>query len=183
MEADENPPPQKQGARKGKWHIVSLRPRYMAAISKPKMRAVERKIARESVAQAKLRTVAAIRKERAKSNAVLLDADEKIEAYVAWAIEYTLGWAMGLESASPTRLFADSNAIAAFFLGSRKEREQPKLDPVKEAIDRVRAAGLWRRHDPGRRRQGPLKGIGDGKTNRKAGRKAQETAHIRATWV
>jgi hypothetical protein len=29
-------------------------------------------------------------------------------------------------------------------------------------------------HDPGRPRQGPLKGIGDGKTNRKAGRKAQE---------
>ena len=88
------------------------------------MRAVEREIAREFAAQAKLRTVAAIRKERARSNAVLLDADEKIEAYVAWAIEYTLGWAMGLESASPTRLFADSKAIAAFFLGSRKEYER-----------------------------------------------------------
>jgi hypothetical protein len=96
----------------------------MAVISSPEMRAVEREIAREFAAQAKLRTVAAIRKERARSNAVLLDADEKIEAYVAWAIEYTLGWAMGLESASPTRLFADSKAIAAFFLGSRKEYER-----------------------------------------------------------
>jgi hypothetical protein len=116
--------PQKQSGEKGKWHIVSLRSRYMAVISSPEMRAVEREIAREFAAQAKLRTVAAIRKERARSNAVLLDADEKIEAYVAWAIEYTLGWAMGLESASPTRLFADSKAIAAFFLGSRKEYER-----------------------------------------------------------
>src|ERR1017187_2338054 len=32
-------------------------------------------------------------------------------------------------------------------------------------------------------RPGALKGFGDGKTNRKASRKAQETAHIRATWV
>src|ERR1035441_449720 len=59
--------PKKQSGRKGKWHIVSLRSRYMAVISSPEMRAVEREIAREFAAQAKLRTVAAIRKERARS--------------------------------------------------------------------------------------------------------------------
>jgi hypothetical protein len=42
----------------------------------------------------------------------------------AWAIEYTLDWATGLEDISPTRLFADGKRIAAFFLGSRKKYER-----------------------------------------------------------
>ena len=136
----------------------------MAVISSPEMRAVEREMAREFAAQAKLRTVAAIRKERARSHTVLLDADEKIEAYVA----YTLDWATGLEDISPTRLFADGKRIAAFFLGSRKKYERQVYGDDMT---------------PRRPRPGALKGVGDGKTNRKASRKAQETAHIRATWV
>src|ERR1022692_4528507 len=66
------------------------------------------------------------------------------------------------------------------------------LDLLEEAVRSMRslirflqANGTTGGDDitPRRPRPGALKGVGDGKTNRKASRKAQETAHIRATWV
>jgi hypothetical protein len=85
-------------------------------------RKVAREIARER-AKAKLRTMAAIRKEWAASHAAWLKTDERIEAYVSDAIKFTLDWVMGLENRSPTRVFATGRRIAEAFLGSQKEYE------------------------------------------------------------